>query len=228
VCRLLRQDGLAATTTRRRRYDSGRGDISLAPKNIINQGFYAAAPNQKWLTDLAEFHIPAGKVHLSPVIDFFDGLVVNWSIGTRPDAELVDTMLDSAIESVAGCEERSVVHSDRGAHYRCPGSLLRMQAAKLTRSMSRKGYSPDNTACGGFFGRQKRSCSIFAIGKLRPSISSSRSLTRSSAGTTENGSRSRSAPLGPPNTGELMESRHKTVQEFCPPDSKLRMTTASG
>jgi transposase InsO family protein len=121
-------------------------------------GFYAAAPNQKWLTDLAELQIPAGKVYLSPVIDFFDGLVVNWSIGTRPDAELVYTMLDSAIESVAGCEERSVVHSDRGAHYRCPGSLLRMQAAKLARSMSRKGCSPDNTACGGFFGRQQRSC----------------------------------------------------------------------
>ncbi|MEM5300385.1 hypothetical protein VSR82_40390, partial [Burkholderia sp. JPY481] len=42
------------------------------------------------------------------VIDCFDGLVVSWSIGTRPDAELVNTMLDSAIESVAGCEQRPV------------------------------------------------------------------------------------------------------------------------
>jgi hypothetical protein len=65
--------------------------------------------------------IPAGKAYLSPVIDCFDGLVVSWSIGTRPDAELVNTMLDSAIESVADSDERPRVHSDRGAHYRWPG-----------------------------------------------------------------------------------------------------------
>ncbi|MGF6546370.1 IS3 family transposase [Paraburkholderia youngii] len=155
VRRLMRQEGLAAATTRRRRYGSYRGEISPAPENIINRDFYAAAPNQKWLTDLTEFQIPAGKVYLSPVIDCFDGLVVSWSIGTRPDAELVNTMLDSAIESVAGCRERPVVHSDRGAHYRWPGWLSRMQAARLTRSMSRKGCSPDNAACEGFFGRLK-------------------------------------------------------------------------
>jgi transposase InsO family protein/transposase-like protein len=155
VRRLMRQEGLAAATTRRRRYGSYRGEISPAPENIINRDFCAAAPNQKWLTDLTEFQIPAGKVYLSPVIDCFDGLVVSWSIGTRPDAELVNTMLDSATESVAGCMERPVVHSDRGAHYRWPGWLSRMQNARLTRSMSRKGCSPDNAACEGFFGRLK-------------------------------------------------------------------------
>lgn len=30
-----------------------------------------------------------------------------------------------------------------------------MQSAKLVRSMSRKGCSPDNAACEGFFGRLK-------------------------------------------------------------------------
>lgn len=155
VRRLMRQEGLAAATTRRRRYGSYRGEISPAPENVINRDFYAAAPNQKWLTDLTEFQIPAGKVYLSPVIDCFDGLVVSWSIGTRPDAELVNTMLDSAIESVTGCKERPVVHSDRGAHYRWPGWLSRMQDARLIRSMSRKGCSPDNAACEGFFGRLK-------------------------------------------------------------------------
>ena len=37
--------------------------------------------------------IPAGKVYLSPMIDCFDGLVISWAIGTRPDAVLVNTML---------------------------------------------------------------------------------------------------------------------------------------
>lgn len=64
-------------------------------------------------------------------------------------------MLDAAIETVASASEHPVVHSDRGAHYRWPGWLTRMANARLVRSMSRKGYSPDNAACDGFFGRLK-------------------------------------------------------------------------
>jgi transposase InsO family protein len=108
-----------------------------------------------WLTDISEFQIPAGKVYLSPIIDCFDGLVVSWTIGTRPDADLVNTMFDAAIEKVANNKIRPVVHSDRGAHYRWPGWLTRMRDAKLVRSMSRKACSPDNAVCEGFFGRLK-------------------------------------------------------------------------
>ncbi|MFM9428747.1 transposase InsO family protein [Variovorax sp. GrIS 2.14] len=77
------------------------------------------------------------------------------TIGTRPDAELVNTMLDAAIETIPADSERPVVHSDRGAHYRWPGWLSRIADAKLIRSMSRKGCSPDNAACEGFSGRLK-------------------------------------------------------------------------
>jgi transposase InsO family protein len=80
--------------------------------------------------------------------------VISWSIGTRSDAELVNTMLDAAIEAI-GSSNRPVVHSDRGAHYRWPGWLTRIREANLTRSMSRKGCSPDNAACKGFFGPLK-------------------------------------------------------------------------
>lgn len=48
--------------------------------------------------------------------------------------------------------EKAIVHSDRGAHYRWPGWIERVENAKLTRSMSKKGCSPDNSACEGFFG----------------------------------------------------------------------------
>lgn len=155
VQRLMKQEGLVVAVTRKRRYGSYLGEISPAPENIINRDFKAATPNEKWLTDITEFHIPAGKVYLSPIIDCFDGLVVSWTIGTRPDSELVNTMLDAAIEKVANSELRPIVHSDRGAHYRWPGWLTRMQNANLIRSMSRKGCSPDNSACEGFFGRLK-------------------------------------------------------------------------
>ncbi|MEO5736055.1 MAG: IS3 family transposase [Variovorax sp.] len=155
VQRLMKQECLIVATPKRRRYGAYLGEISPAPDNLLNRDFRAAVPNEKWLTDITEFQIPAGKVYLSPMIDCFDGMVVSWSIGTRPDAELVNSMLDAAIETVASTSERPVVHSDRGAHYRWPGWLRRMANARLVRSMSRKGYSPDNAACEGFFGRLK-------------------------------------------------------------------------
>lgn len=155
VRRLMKQERLVAATSKRRRYGSYMGEISPAPDNVLNRDFSAGAPNAKWLTDITEFQIPAGKVYLSPMIDCFDGMVVSWSIGTRPNAELVNTMLDAAIDKVAVSGEKPVVHSDRGGHYRWPGWLARIADAKLVRSMSRKGCSPDNAACEGFFGRLK-------------------------------------------------------------------------
>jgi len=81
-------------------------------------------------------------------------MLVSWTIGTSPDAELVNTMLDMAIDTLKP-EEHPIVHSDRGAHYRWPGWLKLMEDRGLTRSMSRKGCSPDNSACEGVFGRVK-------------------------------------------------------------------------
>ena len=155
VQRLMKQESLIVTVNKKRRYGSYLGEISPAPENLINRDFQADSPNEKWLTDITEFQIPAGKVYLSPMIDCFDGLVVSWTIGTRPDSDLVNTMLDAAVETVATSAIRPVIHSDRGAHYRWPGWLKRVHNAKLIRSMSRKGCSPDNAACEGFFGRLK-------------------------------------------------------------------------
>lgn len=90
--------------------------------------------NAKWLTEISEFHIPAGKVYLSPIIDCFDGLPVSWMIGISPDAELVNTMLDNAV-SILNETEHPIVHSDRGCHYRWPGWIERMEKAGLTRSI---------------------------------------------------------------------------------------------
>lgn len=155
VRRLMKQEQLIVATVKRRRYSSYQGELDTAPENLINRDSQAAVPNKKWLTDITEFRLPAGKVYLSPIIDCFDGLVVSRSVGTRSSAELVNTMLDAAIETIADSPDRPLVHSDRGAHYRWPGWLSRMNKACPQRSMSRKACSPDNAACEGFFGRLK-------------------------------------------------------------------------
>lgn len=154
VRRIMKEEDLTVPTKRMKKYSSYKGEITPEVDNIINRDFRAEQPNTKWLTDITEFAIPAGKVYLSPVIDCFDGMVVKWNIGTTPNSILVNKMLEDAIGTLLP-SEHPLVHTDRGCHYRWPGWIERMQAAGLTRSMSKKGCSPDNAACEGFFGRLK-------------------------------------------------------------------------
>lgn len=154
IRRIMNEENMKVYHKRRRGYSSYKGEISPEVENVINRDFHAEKPNEKWITDITEFSIPAGKVYLSPLIDCFDGMPVSWTIGTSPDAMLVNTMLDDAI-SILTEDEKPLVHSDRGCHYRWPGWIERMEKAGLTRSMSKKGCSPDNSACEGFFGRLK-------------------------------------------------------------------------
>lgn len=152
IRKIMQEDLFAIKIVKKRKYNSYIGEISPAVDNIINRNFRADKPNEKWLTDITEFHIPSGKVYLSPVIDCFDGMVVTWSVGTSPNAIIVNNILDEAITTLKETEW-TIVHSDRRCHYRWPGWIARINNAKLIRSMSKKGCSPDNAACGGFFGR---------------------------------------------------------------------------
>ena len=156
VRRLMAEEGCkVAYLKRRRRYNSYKGEISDAPPNLVRRNFHADAPNELWLTDITEFKLPGGeKAYLSPVIDCFDGLVVSWRIGRRPNAALANGSLEDACGTLAP-GQRPVCHSDRGCHYRWPGWIGICEGNGLVRSMSRKGCSPDNSACEGFFGRLK-------------------------------------------------------------------------
>ncbi|NMB01842.1 MAG: DDE-type integrase/transposase/recombinase, partial [Firmicutes bacterium] len=111
----MREKQLVVPYKKRRRYSSYQGEISPAVDNLVARDFHAEKPNTEWLTDLTEFHIPAGKVYLSPIIDCFDGMVISWTIGTSPDAELVNTMLDDAIGNLRD-GEHPIIHTDRGCH----------------------------------------------------------------------------------------------------------------
>lgn len=151
---IMKEENLIVRAIRQRKYNSYLGEISPAVPNEIQRDFHADKPNKKWLIDITEFKIGEEKVYLSPIIDCFDGMPITWTVGTSPNADLVNTMLDNAIVLLKE-NEHPIVHSDIGCHYRWPGWIQRMDEAGLTRSMSKKGCSPDNSACEGFFGRMK-------------------------------------------------------------------------
>lgn len=166
VRRLIKEDGLIVRCIKQkiqflcRRNNSG-GSQSCESK------FPCGCAQHKMARGHHRFSIPAGKVYLSLIIDCFNGLVVAWSIGMSPFADLANIVLDKAIALLG--EEHPVIHSDRGGDYRWTSWINRMKTVNLTRSMSNKGCSPDNSAYKGFFGRLKnemfygRSCKDISI-----------------------------------------------------------------
>ena len=88
------------------------------------------------------------EVHNGGAFDCFRNLQKNGMQEIKQDRKL--SRIWQRINSSVTSE-----YSDRGCHYRWPGWIQRMKEAGLTRSMSKKGCSPDNAACEGFFGRLK-------------------------------------------------------------------------
>ena len=70
-------------------------------ENILNRRFTAKAPDQKWLTDVTEFHYYVGtekhKVYLSAILDLYDRRIVTYRIGDSNNNSLVFGTLDDAV-----------------------------------------------------------------------------------------------------------------------------------
>lgn len=84
VRQIMREEGFVVICKRRRKYNSYQGEISPSVPNKIERDFHTDKPNQKWLTDITEFALPAGKIYLSALVDCFDGLLPGWTISTTP------------------------------------------------------------------------------------------------------------------------------------------------
>ena len=142
-------------------------------------------------------HTPIASAAFSPVIPSTAASILPVFPGTPPQLKVLRRRVESA-------------------HYRWPGWLARIGDAGLTRSMSRKGRSPDNAACESFFGRLKTAVLSSTVGSHhdRTVDSRARSSPPLSTGTTKRESRSPLALSARSNTERASESRHNPVQDF--------------
>ena len=127
-------------------------------ENILNRKFTAEAPNQKWLTDVTEFHYYIGtekhKVYLSAILDLFDRRIVAYRIGNSNSNPLVFDTFDDAVRE--NPDAHPLFHSDRGFQYTNRTFHAKIKAAKMTQSMSRVAQCIDNGPIEGFWGILKR------------------------------------------------------------------------
>lgn len=155
VRRIMKEENIHPFVPKMKKYSSYQGEISPAVPDLYKHDFKADKPYEKFVTDITEFHINAGKIYLSPMIDLFDGCPITWKIGISPSDEFTSSMLRDTHELIPN-DAHPIIHSDRGMHYRTDKWIGLMEEYGYTRSMSRKGHSPDNAACEGYFGILKR------------------------------------------------------------------------
>ena len=127
-------------------------------ENILNREFTAEAPNEKWLTDVTEFHYYIGnekhKVYLSAILDLYDRRIVSYRIGDSNSNALVFDTFDDAVKD--NPEGHPMFDSDRGFQYTNRAFHAKLEAAGMMQSMSRVAKCIDNGPMEGFWGILKR------------------------------------------------------------------------
>ena len=127
-------------------------------ENILNREFTANAPNEKWLTDVTEFHYYVGiekhKVYLSAILDLYDRRIVAYCIGDSNNNHLVFETFDNAVKE--NPDAHPLFHSDRGFQYTNRVFHAKIEAAGMLQSMSRVAKCIDNGPMEGFWGIIKR------------------------------------------------------------------------
>jgi transposase InsO family protein len=153
INRLMNEMGLKCEV-RLKKYRSYKGNVGIAAPNILQRDFQANKMNQKWVTDITEFHLFGEKRYLSPVLDLCNGEIIAYSVMKRPVYQLVDDMLKQAVMSLRP-EDQVILHSDQGWHYQMKKYQKTLKQYGITQSMSRKGNCLDNAVIESFFGLLK-------------------------------------------------------------------------
>jgi putative transposase len=146
----MRELGLKSTV-RMKKYRSYKGTVGKIAPNILDRNFHATQPNEKWVTDITEFHLFGEKLYLSPILDLFNGEIIAYSIEKRPVFPLVTKMLHKAFDRLNE-GDTPILHSDQGWHYQMAKYQHLLKENHITQSMSRKGNCLDNAVMENFFG----------------------------------------------------------------------------
>ncbi|MED4732176.1 IS3 family transposase [Aneurinibacillus migulanus] len=153
IYRLMKVAGLRSVIRIKKKH-SKRTTPQHVAENILNREFTAEKPNEKWVTDVTEFKYgQSKKAYLSAIRDLYDGSIVSYVLGHSNNNQLVFKTLDQATVLLDG--EHPLIHSDRGFQYTSKGFKRKIDAVKMTQSMSRVGRCIDNGPMESFWGTLK-------------------------------------------------------------------------
>ena len=154
--------------TPRAKYKSYKGDFNGTVDNLLLhkkvdtkrhkteyiRDFSTSDINEKWTTDVSEFHIAAGKLYLSPILDMHNREIVSYNISKSPSYMQVADMLNKAFNKFDDLRKLTF-HSDQGWQYQMYQYRKALKERGIIQSMSRKGNCLDNSPMENFFGKMK-------------------------------------------------------------------------
>ena len=167
VKRIMKVLGLFGITPKAK-YKSYKGDMNGTVKNKLLhkevdeenhktsyvRDFNTTTVNEKWTTDVTEFHTAYGKLYFAPIIDMYNGEVISYDVSERPDFAQQLRMLNMAFEKYPDLHGL-IFHSDQGWQYQMQQWHNMLKDRGIIQSMSRKGNCLDNSPAENFFGRMK-------------------------------------------------------------------------
>jgi len=158
VARLMRLHKITGRKRQKRRPVTTQRDPGAIPApNLLNQEFYASAPDQKWVSDITYIETAEGWLYLASILDLFSRRVVGWAMADHMEASLVEDALKMALQQRQP-EAGLLHHSDQGRQYTSVAYQNRLANAHCQVSMSRTGNCYDNAAMESFFGTLKTEC----------------------------------------------------------------------
>jgi putative transposase len=159
VARLMRLHKITGQKRQKRRrpVTTQRDPSAMPAPNLLNQEFYASAPDQKWVSDITYIETAGGWLYLASILDLFSRKVVGWAMADHLEASLVEDALKMALQQRQP-EAGLLHHSDQGRQYTSVAYQSRLANAHCQVSMSRTGNCYDNAAMESFFGTLKTEC----------------------------------------------------------------------
>jgi putative transposase len=111
----MRELGLAARRTRRRKATTRPGKGRWRAPDRVRRSFAAGGINRRWYGDGTEIATGEGKLYLDSVLDIWSRRILGHGLGVHHDAELGCGALAMAA-AIRGTRARGVVfHSDQGS-----------------------------------------------------------------------------------------------------------------
>ena len=123
-------------------------------KTYYERNFKTERCNEIWSTDVSEFHIAAGKLYLSPILDLHNREIVSYNISASPNYEQIKDMLAKAFNKYKDLKGL-ILTSDQGWQYQMQDYHKALEEKGIIQSMSRKGNCLDNSPMENFFGKMK-------------------------------------------------------------------------
>ncbi|TCI50079.1 IS3 family transposase, partial [Exiguobacterium sp. SH1S21] len=109
VLRLMDELGLKCLV-RMKKYRSYKGEVGTIAANLLERDFQATGLNQKWVTDVTEFHLFGEKLYLSPMMDLANREIIAYTMSDKPKYPFIGEMLDQAIARLDS-DRRPILHS---------------------------------------------------------------------------------------------------------------------